>query len=338
MPAIERIVRLRLCLLLAMACAGLFAEQPGVPEPRPLAPPAGPRGFVGAGAQPKVANELVIDKPGIYENYLIDGGFKTGHLVRIKSDGVTLRHCTIRNGTVNGISVYAKNVVIEQCLIHHMLAGSFKDQKDAHGISGCPGTLTIRDCEIHHVSGDGIQFDPSREHWGPVRVEQCRIWTGPLEADMGGFKRGERPGENAIDTKHPKKDPRAELVIRNCVAFGWRGGSISNMAAFNLKEHLDARVEGCVLYDNEIGLRLRGPGKNGGAKVSVLGCALYDSDMAVRVEDKAEELKLRGLALGPGLKVGVVLDGGSAGPGFENSGSGAAPPLQQALRTWGVRE
>ncbi|MCZ7649361.1 MAG: right-handed parallel beta-helix repeat-containing protein [Planctomycetota bacterium] len=323
--------------LAVLAAAAASAEEPGVPLPRPLGPPVGPRGPIGAGAGAKQVNELVINKPGVYENYVVDGEFKGKNLVQIKADGVTLRNCTILRGAGNGVSVYAKNVVIECCEIHHMLSGSFKDQDDAHGITGCPGALLVRDCDIHHCSGDGIQFDPSRKHWGPLTVEHCRFWTGPLEADAAGFKKGERPGENGIDTKHPEKDPRAQLTIRNCVGFGFRGGQIDNMAAFNLKEHIDARIEGCIFYDNEIGLRLRGPGRNGGAKVSVFACAFFDSDMAARIENQPRDLKLRNLALGSGLKDGVKLVG-KPGEGYEDAGSGPAPPLAQALRTWGARQ
>jgi hypothetical protein len=34
---------------------------------------AGTQGAIGCGANPKRVNRLVIDKPGIYENYLVDG-------------------------------------------------------------------------------------------------------------------------------------------------------------------------------------------------------------------------------------------------------------------------
>src|SRR6185295_8407796 len=152
---------------------------------------------------------------------IIDGGFKAHNLVQIKSDHVTLRNCTIRNGMRNGIEVYAKDVTIERCQVHHLLAGTFKDQYDAHGITGRPEDLVVRDCDIHHVSGDCLQFDPDRGSWNNVLIEHCSLWTGPLEADAAGFKKGERPGENAVDTKQHPKNARSKLSMRYCYAYGW---------------------------------------------------------------------------------------------------------------------
>ena len=284
-----------------------------------IANPPGARGEIGCRDSPKVVQRLSIDEPGVYENIRIDGRWVAKNLVKIRADGVTLRHCEITNGTHNGIVVYADDVTIENCVIHHLLKGSFADQQDAHGISGQPRRLTIRNCEIHHVSGDAVQFDPGRGAWGEVLIENCTFWTGPLAADAAGFKKGERPGENAVDTKHLAEHPRAKITIRDCLFYGWKQpGQISNLAALNLKEHIDARVENCVFRDNEIAFRLRGgKGERGGARVRIEGGEVERSAVAVRAEDGIEGLVVHGLKIGGGVGRELVRAGGGPGEGFE---------------------
>lgn len=114
-------------------------------EPNPA---VGIRGEVGCKSSPKKVDRLVVDKPGVYENFQVDGKWAASNLVKITADNVTLRNCEIFNGRHNGITVYATNVVIESCKIHHLLNGTFKDQQDAHGITGRPQNLVIRNCEI----------------------------------------------------------------------------------------------------------------------------------------------------------------------------------------------
>ena len=279
----------------------------------------GVRGKWGCGADPKTQQRLLIDKPGVYENYRIDGRWVGKNLVKIVADDVTLRNCEIFNGAHNAIVVYAKNVTIENCKIHHLLKGTFDKQADAHGISGQPQNLTIRNCEIHHVSGDAVQFDPSRKPWSAVVIDNCSVWTAPLEADAAGFRKGERPGENAIDTKNLAANPRAKLTIRDSLFYGWAAdGQISNMAALNLKENIRAVVENCVFRGNEICLRMRGGrGERGGARVTLSDCGVYDSDVAVRAEDGIEDLKIVRLGVGDGIKRTLVRAGGGTGSGFE---------------------
>ena len=301
-------------------------------KPPGLLGPVGPRG------QPRRVKTLDITEKGVYEDYLVDqeGGART-EVIRIKADGAVLRNCEIRNGTRDGVGVHAADVLIENCRIHHFLAQTFKEQKDAHGITGRPTRLTIRNCEIYYVSGDAVQFDPARKPWTDVLIENCDFWTGPLPADAAGFRKGEQPGENAVDTKQLKTNPRSRMVIRNSVFHGFlKGGQISNMAALNLKNNVDVRVENCAFWDNEICLRLRGEGtkadnKYGGAHVTVQDCSFYTSDLAVRYEDKIEDLKLTNLAFGAGVKQKVRCIGGQ-GRGFESSGERQAPPLADLLK------
>ena len=213
----------RTTLLLSLAIATLLA----VAAASRAAGPIGARGPVGCLANPRQVNRLLITAPGVYENYLVDGQGTSGNLVKITADQVTLRHCEVRNGSGNGVGVFAPNVVIENCRLHHMLAGTFADQRDSHGIAGRWGNVVIRNCDISFVSGDCIQFDPDRKMAGAVRIENCTLWTAPL----------------AVDTKTPSAGPRCKLTIRNCYLNGFKQpAQISNAAALNLKENVDAEV------------------------------------------------------------------------------------------------
>jgi hypothetical protein len=294
----------------------------------------GTRGRVGCGENGQILARLNITSPGMYENLLVDGEWTGSTLVKITADNVTLRNCEIRHGRHNAIAVYGKNVVIESCKIHRVLAGTFADQHDAHGITGRPTNLTIRNCDIGLTSGDSIQFDPGRGEWGEVVVENCHLWTAPLPMDAAGFKRGERPGENGIDTKQLASNPRSRLTIRSCLLTGWnQPGQISNMAALNLKNHVQVRVENCLFQDNEICFRVRGgDGGLGGALVAIENCAVYDSLVAVRAESGIRDLKIRRLGIGANVGQKLVSAGGGAGPGYENVGEFQPPPIEQAMK------
>ncbi len=307
---------------------------------------AGLSGPVGAppGAKRIARQMLLIDKPGVYENLLIDGEFEDTRLVRIRADGAVLRNCTIRNARKNGVEVYARDVRIENCKIHHLLASTYREQHDAHGITGRPRNLTIRNTEIAYVSGDAIQFDPGRAldpyPWDNVTVEDCFLWTAPLDADYAGFRRGERPGENAFDSKIHPDAPRTRIVFRNCLMQGWGHGQIENGAALNLKEKLEAVVEQCVFVDNDIAYRCRGEGqyrsgmfpgrvrRRPSAWVTTRNCTVYRTTRAFRPEFRVENLKIYDMAYGEG--VGQVFDNSSGGhgEGFEHRGKREAPPLE----------
>jgi hypothetical protein len=284
-------------------------------------PAIGAAADVGCRDNPQRVERLSIKSPGVYENILVDGEWGESTLVKITADDVTLRNCEIRHGKHNAVLVTGKRVVIESCKIHHALGGTYKEQRDAHGITGNPTGLTIRNCDIGLVSGDAIQFDPGRSPWDDVLVEDCTLWTGPLPDDAAGFKRGERPGENAIDTKQRVSNPRSKLTIRNCLFHGWNQPSqISNMAALNLKNHVEAKVENCLFRDNEICFRLRGGGGDyGGATVTVENCAVYDSQVAVRAEDGIRDLRIKRLGIGKGVDKKQVLAGGGTGSGYDYS-------------------
>ncbi len=301
--------------------------------------PVGVQGRVGAPPESKTVPRLQITSPGVYENLIVDGGGASGNLVKITADNVTVRNCEIRHGSGNGIGVFGKNVVIENCRIHHMLGGTFQEQTDAHGISGRWGDTIIRNCEISHNSGDCIQFDPDRQSSGTATIENCTLWTGPLPADAAGFKAGQRPGENAIDTKVPHPGPRCRLIIRNCYVHGWKQpAQIDNAAALNLKENVDAEVSNCVFNENEIALRVRGPGGRGGAHVVIKDCAIYGAGTGIRAEDQVEVLKIERLGFGPGVGERIRFVNGRSATGFENVGEHEAPPFDAVMKAGRKKE
>ena len=322
---------------LVMAALNGAGRGAAAAEPADAAASAaiGARGLAGCGPNPKRIERLQITKPGVYENILVDGEWVDSTLVKINADDVTLRNCEIRNGMHNAVTVYASRVVIDSCKIHHALSGTYEQQHDAHGITGRPTDLTIRNCDIGLVSGDAIQFDPGRGEWDNVLIEDCTLWTAPLPADAAGFKRGQRPGENGVDTKQRASNPRSRIRIRNCLLYGWnQPGQIGNMAALNLKNHVEARVENCLFRDNEICFRLRGgTGEYGGALVTIENCAVFDSQVAVRAESGIRNLKVRRLGIGPGIGRKLVAAGGGPGPGFENVGEYEPPGFDELRRS-----
>jgi hypothetical protein len=282
---------------------------------------------------PRTVERLEITKSGTYENILVDSQWQPGNRVKITANDVTLRHCEIRNATGNGIAVFGKNVTIENCRIHHLLAGTFKNQKDAHGITGGWGNVTIRNCEIFQTSGDSVQFDPDRKSLGRVVIENCTFWTGPLSQDAAGFLKGETPGENAVDTKVRKGEPaRCELVIRDSWFYGWKQpGQVNLLAALNLKENITANISGCVFTENQVALRLRGPGEHGGAHVNIDDCSIHDCAVGMRIEDMIEQLEISGISFGPNVVTRYHKIGGGHGEGFINVNEKVALPVEELL-------
>ncbi len=238
-----------------------------------------------------------------FEGLTFDGQYGTSDLLKVRDGGsfLTLRDCELRRTSRDCVDMGAPtDILIEGCLIHRCL----NPNGDAHGVvGGAARRVTIRDSEIHTFSGDAVQFDPGREPpgWDDVLIEGCRLWLAPLSQDENGFPAGTVPGENAIDTKTWDDAPfRARLTVRNTVTYGFRD-NISNMAAFNLKEKIDAVVDGTTVYESEIGFRLRGPTSHPGALVELRNAVVYEVDKAVRYEDDIQDLKIYNMTLGSGV-------------------------------------
>jgi len=285
--------------------SGTYAESLKTVRDGTAASPITVRAMNGAKVEVSLAGELLqVDHAHfVLESMVLDGQYASFDLVDVNdgATGLVLRGVEIRRTTKDCVDMAGPaDVLIEKSLIHHCL-NSAGGQTDAHGVTGGPvKNLTIRDTEIHTFSGDAIQFDPGRQlpGWSDIRIERCRLWTAPLTSAENGFAVGAVPGENAIDTKTNAAAPRAKLTVVDTAAWGFRGGLISNMAAFNLKENIDAVLDRVTVFESEIAFRTRGPGSNGGAWVTIRNAVVYDVDKAVRYEDDIEKLALLNSTLG----------------------------------------
>ena len=241
------------------------------------------------------------------EGLVLDGQYGLGDAVRVATTGnyFTLRNTEVRRSTNDLIDIGGPTgVVIEECLIHHALNAA-NGRTDAHGIVAGPvKNLTVRNTEVHTFSGDGFQVDPGRSApgWSNVVLEDVRFWLAPLAAPENGFAAGVVPGENAVDTKAAAGNPRATLTIRNATAWGFRKGLITNMAAFNLKENINATLDRITVYDSEIAFRLRGGGgSTSGAWVTLKNAVVHDVTTAYRYEDEIRNLHIWNNTLGAGI-------------------------------------
>jgi hypothetical protein len=241
------------------------------------------------------------------EGLVVDGQDGDGDAVNIDTAGAhaTLRDCEVKNVRKDCIDMAApEGVTIEKSLVHDCLnatgSGCSSDtcRVDAHGIvAGAVKDLVVRDTEIHTFSGDALQVDPGRASpgWDRVTVERCKMWLGPLASARNGFAAGVVPGENAIDTKTPGSG-RSTLTVRDVVAYGFGGGLIGNMAAFNMKENVDATFDRVTVSASEIGFRVRNP-----ANVIVRNAVLHDMiAAAVRYEDDVPKVVLEHVTFGNG--------------------------------------
>jgi hypothetical protein len=234
----------------------------------------------------------------VLENLVIDGQYGASDTLRVESSGhhFTLRNVEVRRSSRDLIDMGGPvGVLIDGCLIHRALNAA-NGRTDAHGIAAGPvQRLTIRNTEIHTFSGDAFQVDPGRSApgWNNVTLDTVRFWLAPLEAPENGFAAGVVPGENAIDTKASAALPRATLTMRNVTAHGFRGGLINNMAAFNLKEHINATLDGVTVFDSEIAFRMRGDGNAPtGAWVTLMNAVVYDVQTAYRYEEDIQNLRI----------------------------------------------
>ena len=196
--------------------------------------------------------------------------------------------------------------MLENTEIHHCFRGSFINQDDAHGIGATHVTvLTIRNCDIHHFSGDCIQVDPDIRNlaqtklWDSVVVEVCRLWTAAFTENCAGFLVGQNPGENGIDTKtfeNVALPHRPKMSVRNTEVFGWeRNTFISNRAVFNVKYSVDWKIDAVRAYNNQYVFRVRGEWQNtvqGHATLLLTNSLVYNNVQAFRVERHIPDLRI----------------------------------------------
>lgn len=248
---------------------------------------------------------LRIDHPHVtIESLVVDGQYGAADTVLVHSNAhfLTLRDTEVRRSSRDLIDIRnPHDVLIERCLIHHALNAA-DGRTDAHGIvAGAARNLTIRDTEIHTFSGDGFQIDPDRgaPGWDQVTIEGSSIWLAPLPEAVNGFAAGTVPGENAVDTKVGTMAPRPTITIRDTVAWGFSRGLIGNMAAFNLKEDVNALVDRVTVYDSDIAFRLRGRGAaKTGAWVTIKNAVVYNTLKAFRYEDNIQNLRIWNSTIG----------------------------------------
>lgn len=238
---------------------------------------------------------LVIDgQYGPYDAVIVD---TTAHSLH-------LEQTEVRRSSKDCVDMRAPaNVVVAGVLIHRCLNAE-GGRTDAHGlVAGAVRNLTIRDTRIHTFSGDAVQLDPDRSApgWDQVTIERCQFWLEPLATAENGFAAGTVPGENAVDTKTLGTTARATLVVRDTEAWGFRDGLLTNMAAFNIKEHVNVTFDGVTVSRSEIAFRLRGPGTNGGAWVRVQNAVVFDVGTAVRYEDDIERVEVWNSTFGSGI-------------------------------------
>ena len=237
----------------------------------------------------------------VVDSLVLDGQYGQDDIVRVYSAATkfTLRNSEVRRGSKDGVDIGATDdVLIEGSLIHDTLNAT-NGRTDAHGVvAGSARRLTIRRTEIHTFSGDAFQIDPGRSSpgWNDVLIEDCRFWLQPLPAAANGFAAGVVPGENAVDTKARATLPRARIVIRNSEFYGFRAGLISNMAALNIKENVDAVIDGVTVYASEIAFRMRAP-----ANARLQNAVVHDVATGVRYEDNIQGLRVWNTTFGSGV-------------------------------------
>jgi hypothetical protein len=262
-----------------------------------------------------IRGSVVVTVPGrvltvshahfVVEGLTLDGQYGLDDVVRVASAGSNfiLRNAEVRRSSRDLVDIAGPHtVLIENALIHHAL-NAVNGRTDAHGVvAGGVRDLVIRNTDIHTFSGDGVQVDPARTRpgWNNVTIEGSRIWLAPLPAPENGFPAGTVPGENAVDTKAGGSLARSTIVIRDTVAWGFQNGLLANMAAFNLKENIDATVDRVTVHDSEIAFRLRGsPAPTvAGAWVVVKNVVVHHVLTAFRYEDSIDNLRIWNSTIG----------------------------------------
>ncbi len=243
------------------------------------------------------------------ENIVVDAEYapRTAVTVAAGTQSVVLRGLEIRRSGRDCVDVGAAvNVLVEDSLIHHCLNPS-NGRTDAHGlVAGAVRGLTVRGTEIHSFSGDAIQLNRTGTSvaagWDDVLIERCRFWLAPLATAENGFAAGTVPGENALDTKVAESSPRAKITIRDTEARGFRGGLIRLQAAFNLKENIDATIDGVTVWDSEIAFRVRGGGSRSiGAWVRIQNAVIHNVAVGIRYEDDIQRLRVWNTTFGLGV-------------------------------------
>jgi hypothetical protein len=282
-------------------------------------------GAWGTGAAPVLFEIAIGSDYVVIEDLIIDHQKADSDAIRIRGgQHCVIRNAEIRNGTRDGIDADAADgLLVEDVEIHHFLNGFFGSEDDGHGVAVTNTVgITVRRANIHHVSGDSFQSDPNRSPGNisdNIVIEDSILWTAPLSEDFNaGWSAGDSPGENAVDTKvlssGYENEIRMDISLLNVTAFGWTTvPEMSNRAAFNLKEKINAVVDRVTVYDSEIAFRIRGG--SGNADTLITNTVIYDVQTAVRAEDDLTNLRIYNTTFGNGITQQLQYAGGDAGAG-----------------------
>ena len=263
------------------------------------------------------------------DNVVVDGAYGPRTALKIATgvQSAVLRRVEVRRSSRDCVDIAAAiNVLVEDSLIHHCLNPT-RGRTDAHGlVAGAVRGLTVRGTEIHSFSGDAIQLNRTgtavAAGWDEVLIERCRFWLAPLASAENGFPAGTVTGENALDTKVAPGSPRATITIRHTQASGFGGGLIRVQAAFNLKENIDAIVDGVTVWDSEVAFRVRGSdAEAGGAWVRIQNTVIHDVAVGIRYEDDIQRLRVWNTTFGQrvGRAFEDVSSAGHAKPNVRNA-------------------
>jgi hypothetical protein len=86
------------------------------------------------------------------------------------------------------------------------------------------------------------------------------------------------------------------MIVRDSIAYGFGGGLIGNMAAFNMKENVDATFDRVTVSASEVAFRVRNP-----ATVVIRNTVMHDmTAAAVRYEDGIQKVVLEHVTFGNG--------------------------------------
>ncbi|MBN1598937.1 MAG: T9SS type A sorting domain-containing protein [Bacteroidales bacterium] len=256
---------------------------------------------------------ILLDNDHYYkfENLILDGDFHGDQLVIIRNNASNIRfnNCILKENRVDAVSIEnGDKILFDGCEIFFSIRYEDGNQVDAHGIMfRRGGTLTVKNCDIHHHTGDCIQIGTPEEPpvWDSVFVYNTILHTGTLDSDINGLPAGTYIGENAFDTKTidisfmtgDLENYRGYCYLENVTVHGFNRAL--NYSSFNIKRTVDVTLKNCVAYDNWIAFRIRGNDHEGnperdfiGAYTKMINCIAYDNQITLWPEADIDSLKI----------------------------------------------
>ena len=252
----------------------------------------------GTGADP-ILYDLTITADRVnVSNLKIDHQTADSTCVEIDGAYITLDGLEITNGQRDGMDITGSNVTIQNTTIHHFYRGYYGRDPvlDAHLIAlRDVHTVLIDNCTLYNFSGDAVQADPTYGDTNNITIQNSTLYSTALASDFSGscptgdgWCTGDKGGENFIDTK-ADTDVRTTWTITNNIFYGLDDIPVipNNRAALNFKHNTNVIANRNKIYDNEIGVRIRGDDDMaiGNPWVLFKNNILYDNDRAIWVGD-----------------------------------------------------